>query len=347
MKLALVLFNLGGPDSPSSVEPFLANLFSDPAILPFPKLLRIPLARFIARRRAPVAQDIYRRIGGRSPILKETQAQARAFEAELDRRGVNAKVFIAMRAWKPFSAETAGEIKGWGPDRIILLPLYPQFSATTSGSSLEDWKTAAKTAGLDAAQSRICCYPDAAGFIAAQAALIAEAFGRRQPHVDYRLLLSAHGLPKRLISRGDPYQWQVEKTARAIVDALGVPALDWQLCYQSRVGPLEWIGPATDAEIRRAGAQGKGVIVSPIAFVSEHSETLVELDMEYAKLAGESGVPHYLRVPTVGTHPLFIAGLADLVVQAIAHDVVTSSTGRICPTSCRGCGYGVAQCSRG
>ena len=347
MKLALVLLNLGGPDSPSAVEPFLANLFSDPAILPLPKVLRIPLARLIARRRAPVAQDIYRQIGGCSPILEETQAQARALEAELDQRGLNAKVFIAMRAWKPFSAETAAEIKAWGPDRIILLPLYPQFSVTTSGSSLVDWKDAADRAGLDAAHSRICCYPDAAGFVAAQAALIGETFRRRQPDVDYCLLLSAHGLPKRLISRGDPYQWQVEKTAGAIVDALGIPALDWQLCYQSRVGPLEWIGPATDAEIGRAGAQGKGVIVSPIAFVSEHSETLVELDMEYAKLAGESGVPHYLRVPTVGTHPLFIAGLADLVLQAIVSDVVTSSTGRICPARFRSCGYGVAQCSKG
>lgn len=347
MRLAIVLFNLGGPDSPNAIEPFLANLFSDPAILPLPKPLRRLLAKFIARRRAPVAQEIYQQIGGRSPILEETQAQAHALEAELDHRGLNAKVFIAMRAWKPFSAETAAKIKAWGPDRIILLPLYPQFSVTTSGSSIEDWGEAAKTSGLDAGQSRICCYPDSAGFIAAQAALIGETFGRRLPDVDYRLLLSAHGLPKRLISRGDPYQWQVEKTAGAIVDALGIPALDWQLCYQSRVGPLEWIGPATDAEIRRAGAQAKGVIVSPIAFVSEHSETLVELDMEYAKLAGESGVPHYLRVPTVATHPLFIAALADLVLRAIASDVVTSSTGRICPSRFRSCGYGVAQCSKG
>lgn len=347
MKLALVLFNLGGPDSPSAVESFLANLFSDPAILPLPKPLRIPLARFIARRRAPVAQEIYSRIGGRSPILEETQTQAHALQAELDRRGLNARAFIAMRAWKPFAAEIAAEIRAWCPDRIILLPLYPQFSLTTSASSLEDWNAAATTAGLDAPQSRVCCYPDAEGFIAAQAALIREAIGRKERHVDYRLLLSAHGLPRRLISRGDPYQWQVEKTALAIVDALGVPALDWQLCYQSRVGPLEWIGPATDAEIRRAGIDGKGVIVAPIAFVSEHSETLVELDMEYAKLAGESGVPHYLRVPTVGTHPLFIAGLAELVVQALVHDVVTNSAGRICPARFRGCGYGAAQCSRG
>ncbi len=137
------------------------------------------------------------------------------------------------------------------------------------------------------------------------------------PGVDYRLLLSAHGLPKRIIAKGDPYQAQVEQTARAIVDGLGIEGLDWVVCYQSRVGPLAWIGPATDAEIRRAGVEGKGVMIAPIAFVSEHSETLVELDIEYAHLAASCGVADYRRVPTVGTHPAFIAGLAQLVQQAM------------------------------
>lgn len=346
MRLAVVLFNLGGPDSPDAVEPFLANLFSDPAILPLPKPLRIPLARFIAGRRGPIARQIYDKIGGRSPILEETQEQARALEEELAARGFEAKAFIAMRAWKPFAAEAAAAAKAWKPDRIVLLPLYPQFSTATTGSSVQDWIAAVETAGLKVPESRVCCYPDQPGFLAAQVALIRQVLAARNPGVDYRLLLSAHGVPKRLVSRGDPYQWQVEKTCRAIVDGLGIRGLDWQLCYQSRVGPLEWIGPATDAEIRRAGADGKGIIVTPVAFVSEHSETLVELDMEYAKLAGDSGVPHYLRVPAVGTHPLFIAGLADLVVQAAAGDVVTSSGGRICPAHFRGCGYGAAQCSK-
>jgi ferrochelatase len=162
--------------------------------------------------------------------------------------------------------------------------------------------------------------------------------------VDYRLLLSAHGLPKRTVSKGDPYQWQVEKTAETIVDRLGIPGLDWQLCYQSRVGPLEWIGPGTDAEIRRAGREGKGLVIAPIAFVSEHSETLVELDIEYANLARRCGVPDYLRVPAVGTAALFITGLADLVVQAIrSKSVVTCGAGRICPTRLVQCGYGAAD----
>ena len=341
MKLAVVLFNLGGPDSPESVEPFLRNLFSDPAVLPLPDLVRKPLARWIAKRRAPVAREIYGKIGGRSPILEETEAQARALEAAVSGSGIEAKVFIAMRAWKPFAPEVAQAVRAWRPDEIVLLPLYPQFSTTTTGSSLEDWRLAAKHAGISAPQHRVCCYPRLDGFVAAEAALIGEAFKARQPAVDYRLLLSAHGLPKRTVSKGDPYQWQVEKTAQAVVGRLGILNLDWKLCYQSRVGPLEWIGPATDAEIRRAGEDRKGLIIAPIAFVSEHSETLVELDIEYARLARESGVPHYLRVPTVGTHPLFIEGLAALALRAANSEaVVTCTEGRVCPVALGRCGYG-------
>jgi ferrochelatase len=341
VKVAVVLFNLGGPDSLEAVEPFLTNLFSDPAIISLPGFLRQPLARLIARRRAPVAREIYRKIGGRSPILEETEAQARALEAALAQKGVEAKAFIAMRAWKPFAADAARAVAAWRPDRIVLLPLYPQFSTTTTGSSLQDWKAAAHAADLKVPHARVCCYPDEPGFVAAAAALIHRTFAQRRPGVDYRLLLSAHGLPKRVISKGDPYKWQVEKTASAIVDALGISGVDWQLCYQSRVGPLEWIAPATGTEIQRAGKEGKGVIVAPLAFVSEHSETLVELDIEYAHLAERSGVPHYLRVPTVRTHEAFIQGLARLVARAAEADrVVTSGAGRICPAVLRGCGYG-------
>ena len=153
------------------------------------------------------------------------------------------------------------------------------------------------------------------------------------------MLLSAHGLPQRIVAKGDPYQWQIEQTAGALVEQLGMD--DWIVCYQSRVGPLKWIGPGTDAEIRRAGADGKGVIVVPISFVSEHSETLVELDMDYAKLARESGVRDYLRVPTVGTRPQFISGLAGLVRQSLAQSqAATCGEGRICPAAHELCGYG-------
>ncbi|MEI9990469.1 MAG: ferrochelatase [Rhizomicrobium sp.] len=316
MKLAIVLFNLGGPDSPEAVEPFLRNLFSDPAIITLPAFLRRPLAWFIARRRALVAQDIYAKIGGASPILVETRAQADALDKVLMARGVEAKAFIAMRCWHPFSDETAAQVKAWGADRIVLLPLYPQFSTTTTGSSFLDWQRASVKASIAAPTTRICCYPEAQGFVSAEVELIRAAFAKAKSGVNYRLLLSAHGLPKRTIAKGDPYQSQVERTAKVIVDGLGMENLDWSVCYQSRVGPLEWIGPATDAEIRRAGAKGKGLVIAPIAFVSEHSETLVELDIEYAHLAAASGVADYLRVPTVGMHPDFIAALADLVMQA-------------------------------
>ena len=340
MKLGIVLFNLGGPDSPEAVEPFLRNLFSDPAIISLPGLLRLPLARFIAWRRAPLARAIYAHIGGRSPILAETERQARALEVALNGPQLEAKAVIAMRCWHPFSDQAAASLKAFGAERIVLLPLYPQFSTTTSASSLKDWTRAARKAGLTAATTRVCCYPGNAGFIAAAAANVRAAMENPQTGVPYRLLLSAHGLPKRTIARGDPYQWQVEQTARALVDALGIKGLDWSICYQSRVGPLKWLEPSTDAEIRRAGQDGKGVIVAPIAFVSEHSETLVELDIEYGKLAREAGVPDYRRAATVSAGGAFIEGLADLVRKAVADGVtVSDGEGRICPAMFGCCGY--------
>jgi len=340
VKLGIVLFNLGGPDSPEAVEPFLRNLFSDPAIIALPGLIRLPLARFIARRRAPLARAIYGHIGGRSPILEETERQARALERALQAPDLQAKAVIAMRCWHPFSDEAATVLKAFSPDRIVLLPLYPQFSTTTSASSLADWERAARNAGLPAPATRICCYPANPGFIAAAAAKIRAVMENPKPGIGYRLLLSAHGLPKRTIAKGDPYQWQVEETARALVDRLGIKDLDWAVCYQSRVGPLEWLGPATDAEIRRGGRDGKGLIVAPIAFVSEHSETLVELDVEYGKLAREAGVPDYRRAATVGADPAFIEGLAGLVRKAVAGGAaVSDGEERICPRGFGRCGY--------
>jgi ferrochelatase len=341
VKIAVILFNLGGPDTPDAVEPFLKNLFTDPAILSVPGIVRKPLGSFIAKRRAPVAREIYAKIGGGSPIVPETQAQAAALEATLNMRGHEARCFIAMRYWKPFADDAARAAKAWNPDSVVLLPLYPQFSTTTTASSEADWCAAAKRAGLTVPTARVCCYPWERGFVESEAALIGAAFRRKKPSVDYRLLLSAHGLPKRMVMKGDPYSWQVEKSAQVIVDRLGISGLDWRVCYQSRVGPLEWIGPATDAEIRRAGAEGKGLIVAPIAFVSEHSETLVELDIEYGKLARESGVADYIRVPAVGAHEAFVSGLAGLVERAaLGESVVTCGPGRICPKDFPRCGFG-------
>jgi len=313
-KLAVVLMNLGGPDSADAVKPFLYNLFADPAIIALPNPLRWFIAKIISSRRAPVAQQIYAKIGNASPLVPNTEAQARALEAALDGE---TRCFIAMRYWHPFADRAARAIAQWDAEEIVLLPLYPQFSSTTTASSLADWHEAAKRAGITAPAHAICCAPDEPGFIAAlaeniRAALAAWPAGKGVP----RLLLSAHGLPKRTVARGDPYQSQVEMTAAALRQALARPELEATICYQSRVGPLEWLGPATDAEIRRAGAEKRGLIVAPIAFVSEHSETLVELDIEYGHLAQQSGVPHYVRVPTVTTNPAYIAGLARLVREA-------------------------------
>ena len=313
-KLAIVLMNLGGPDSAEAVKPFLYNLFSDPAIIALPNPLRWFIAKLISSRRAPIAQQIYAKIGNASPLVPNTEAQARALEAAL---GGETRCFIAMRYWHPFADRAARAIQQWGADEIVLLPLYPQFSSTTTASSLADWHEATKRAGITAPTHAICCAPDEPGFIAAlaeniRAALTAWPAAKGTP----RLLLSAHGLPKQTVARGDPYQSQVEMTAAALRRALARPELDITICYQSRVGPLEWLGPATDAEIRRAGGEKRGLIVAPIAFVSEHSETLVELDIEYSHLAAQSGVPHYVRVPTVSTAPRYIAGLATLVREA-------------------------------
>jgi len=339
MKLAVVLFNLGGPDSPEAVRPFLRNLFSDAAIISLPAVMRLPLAWLIARRRAPVARKIYDHIGGRSPIFEETRKQANALQAALSRDGVEAKAFVAMRYWHPFSEGAARAVKAFAPDQIVLLPLYPQYSTTTTASSLKDWARTAKRLGLKSPTSRICCYPTEPGFVASAAARISQVARDLKPGTGYRLLLSAHGLPKRTIAKGDPYQWQVEQSAAAVVKALNRPELEPVVCYQSRVGPLEWIGPATDSEITRAGKDGKGVIVAPIAFVSEHSETLVELDIEYRKLAAEAGVPDYRRAATVGIDGDFINGLAELVQRALDGKTVTCGEGRLCPANQKCCGF--------
>ena len=339
MKLAVVLFNLGGPDSLEAVQPYLQNLFSDPAIIQLPGLVRRPLAKFIAAKRAPLAKKIYEHLGGSSPILGETEAQARALEEALRCEGHNAQCFIAMRCWHPFTKEAVQAVKAYAPERVVLLPLYPQYSTTTTRSSLDEWRKEAARQQLTIPQHEICCYPFESGFVTALADLVREALKQAKPAVSYRLLFSAHGLPKRVIDKGDPYQWQVERTVEAVVAKLEDDRLDWQICYQSRVGPLKWIGPATDAELRRAGADGKGAIIVPVAFVSEHSETLVELDVEYRKLAAESGVPDYIRVPAVRTRPAFINALASLVITALnAKTPVTCAPERVCPRRCV-CGH--------
>jgi ferrochelatase len=352
-RTAVVLFNLGGPDRPDAVRPFLYNLFSDPSILRLPAPLRVPLAYLLARRRARAAAAIYDRLGGGSPLLSNTQAQARALEAALADLG-EVRCFVAMRYWHPMSDECAQQVREFDPAQIVLLPLYPQFSTTTTASSLRVWHRAARWAGLDRPTRIVCCYPSETGFIEAQARLIRDHYDRAGRYGRPRILFSAHGLPRKVVERGDPYQWQCDRTNEAVVARLRADGLDpdWVGCYQSRVGPLEWIGPSTDAEIQRAGRDGVPVVVVPTAFVSEHSETLVEIEEEYRHLAAASGVPWFERVPAVGVEPGFIDGLAGLVRAAVAGKTIgevaggeaaggcslrSEAGGRICPGQFGGC----------
>jgi ferrochelatase len=314
LRRAIVLMNLGAPDSLAAVRPFLTNLFSDPAIIALPGILRWPLSRIIARGREKTATDIYAYLGGSSPLLANTEAQARALDAIL---GEGSKCFVAMRYWHPLIGATVAAVKAWRPDEIVLLPLYPQFSTTTTASAVTEWRRQARGQALECPTRIVAPYPTAPGFIAALAGLIAPVVDRAlRPDMPVRLLFSAHGLPLKIVAAGDPYPQQIAETAAAVVAALARPGLDWLVAYQSRVGPLAWLGPSVDDEIRRAGRDRVALVVAPVSFVSEHSETLVELDRDYRRLAEECGVPGFYRVPTVGTDPAFIAALAGLIEVA-------------------------------
>lgn len=314
-KLAVVLFNLGGPDSLRAVGPFLFNLFNDPAIVGLPWPLRPAVAKLISTRRRAEASANYAYMGDASPLLPETERQARDLEDRLNGTlsGVETRCFVAMRYWRPDTAEAASAVEAFAPDDLVLLPLYPQFSTTTSASSLKAWRKAYKGRGR---VHEVCCFFDAPGLAASHANHIRATFEAAGRLKGLRLLFSAHGLPERVVRGGDPYQWQMEHTCEAILRELG-EAWDWRLCYQSRVGPLKWLGPSTAEAITEAAADGKGVLVTPIAFVSEHIETLVELDRDYAKLAREAGCPIYLRTAAPGIEPAFMEALAALVAGAL------------------------------
>jgi len=239
-----------------------------------------------------------------------------------------------MRYWKPFAKDAVEGVKTWGAQRVVLLPLYPQFSTTTTASSLKSWKDAG---GPDA--SAVCCYPDAPKFIDAHAALLRAAWEKAGRPDGVRVLFSAHGLPERVVAGGDPYQWQVERTVAALKKKL--PA-EWEseICYQSRVGPLKWIGPPTEDSVERAAKDGKAILICPVAFVSEHIETLVELDEDYRHVAEEHKARAYIRAPALGVEAGFVATLADLVEETLADGLPSPRSqcgGRICPVKWNAC----------
>tara|TARA_B100001142_G_C14220815_1_gene611443 strand:+ start:74 stop:1099 length:1026 start_codon:yes stop_codon:yes gene_type:complete len=314
MKKAIILFNLGGPDTLENVEPFLFNLFNDPAILNLPVFLRYPLAKLISNRRAPTAKKIYQELGGSSPILKLTIDQSNALEKKLNQSDIKNeyKCFVTMRCWHPRADKVINDVKIYNPSEIILLPLYPQYSAATSGSSIKEWNEVCKKNDFNIKTSTICCYPTDSLFIKSHV----EGIKKKIKYLtNYKLIFSAHGLPEKNIKKGDPYQWQVEQSVKNIVKKLDIKNLDWILSYQSRVGPLKWIGPSTDDVIIANSKLGKRIVLVPVAFVSEHSETLVELDIEYKELGVKNGCKQYIRVPALGTNLSFINALSNLIIK--------------------------------
>tara|TARA_B100000035_G_scaffold144779_1_gene123279 strand:+ start:420 stop:1454 length:1035 start_codon:yes stop_codon:yes gene_type:complete len=318
MKKAIILFNLGGPDKLENVEPFLFNLFYDPAILNLPSFIRYPLAKLIANRRTPTAKNIYKELGGFSPILKLTEEQATALEVKLNKDDnlSEYKCFVVMRCWHPRAENVVKKVINYNPEEIILMPLYPQYSAATSGSSIKEWKDICSKNNFKTKTNIICCYPTDQNFIQAHKE---EIIKKIKNLVNFKLIFSAHGLPEKNIKKGDPYQWQVEQSVNQIVRSLNIKDLDWVLSYQSRVGPLKWIGPSTEDIIVENSKLGKHIVLVPIAFVSEHSETLVELDIEYKELADKNGCKNYSRVPALGTNENYIKAMSNLIINKQDH----------------------------
>jgi ferrochelatase len=322
MKTAIILMNLGGPDKPESIKPFLFNLFNDKAIIPWPQPFRSMLAWLISTLRNKKAMHIYQFLGGGSPLLANTKAQAQALEEALkkDESVGEFKTFIAMRYWHPLTEEALLQAKEWGAERVVLLPLYPQFSTTTTGSSFKAWKHLCKKHQWNVPTFWNCCYPDNKGWLKASEYLLEQEIQKALPHGRPWVLFSAHGLPESIINAGDPYQHQVEVTAQHLeraIRAKGYDNFDAVVCYQSRVGPKKWIGPNTEDVLMEKAPQKRPIVVHPLAFVSEHSETLVELDIEYKEVVDEKGPAYYGRVSTVGEHPEFIQGLRDIVHHAL------------------------------
>lgn len=314
-KIAVVLFQLGGPDSLEAVEPFLYNLFCDPDIIDFPGafLARKALARFISTRRSKKVAAHYAEIGGKSPIVDLTGAQARALEREL---GPDARVFVAMRYWRPFTEDVIAELKRGRYEKIVLLPLYPQFSKATTISSMKEWQKQSALLGFqDAPTSTICCYHNHPLYIEGIVDNINTAYAKFS-HLDpleVELVFSAHGVPVSLIAAGDPYKLHIEETVRLTVEK-GAWKSPHRLCFQSKVGPAQWLKPSLDDTIHELAAQGrKHLLIIPVAFVTEHIETLHEINIETRQEALELGIEQFEMMPALNDHPKFIACLADLV----------------------------------
>jgi protoporphyrin/coproporphyrin ferrochelatase len=318
-RTAVVLLNLGGPDCLDAVQPFLYNLFSDPDIfqLPLARLTQRPFAAIFSRRRAREAMRGYIAIGGRSPLLKHTKAQAEALQRALAVEAA-VDVYVCMRYWHPLTAEVVRQLKRRDYARVVLLPLYPQYSHTTTGSSRNEFERECRRQDYRPTIRLIREWYDQPVYQQAVAeTLRTELASFPAPDPDrVEVLFSAHGLPRKLVDAGDPYQAQIEATYESVRALLGWPHTT--LCYQSRVGPLEWLKPYTEDVIRAKGrAQTQQMLVYPLAFVSDHVETLYELGISYAALARQCGITHYRVTPALNGHPLLIEALKERVLQVL------------------------------
>lgn len=315
--VGVVLFQLGGPDSLQAVEPFLYNLFCDPEIIDFPlaRLGRKPLARLIAATRARKVQHHYAEIGGGSPIRRHTEQQARALETSLAAAGVDARCVVAMRYWHPFTAEAIAELDRCGCDQLVLLPLYPQYSSTTTGSSLNEWRRQFR--GRTTPTSTISEFYQSERYLDA----VVERIDLTLEHFNHprraELVFSAHGVPLSVIAAGDPYQAQVEETVALVMKRGGWPN-HHRLCYQSKVGGSRWLEPTLRSTLRLlAEERVEAVCVVPVSFVSDHVETLGEIDHKARHEARRLGLSQFEMTPGLNDSPKFISALAELVLNCI------------------------------
>jgi len=338
-KVGVVLFQLGGPDSPEAVEPFLYNLFCDPDILDLPlgALMRKPLAKWISLRRARKAAEHYAEIGGGSPIGLLTERQARALEQALAPH-LEARVVVAMRYWKPFTADAVAALEPLPLEEIILLPLYPQYSRATTGSSLNEWKRRYRDRGIPVRLVEHYC--DHPLLVEAFVRKINTALGHFRRGDNVHLIFSAHSLPISFVQRGDPYPRQVETTTRLVMERGGWPNAH-TLCYQSKVGRQHWLEPSLHDTIEQLARRGsKHLLVVPISFVTEHVETLHEINIEAREQARQAGVEKFAMMPALNSSPEFIACLADLVLRAAGAEQVSSTRAQAAGSRCastKGC----------
>ena len=319
-RIGIVLFQLGGPDTLEAIEPFLFNLFCDPDIIDFPfaRLGRKPLAKLISTTRARKVQHHYAAIGGGSPIRRFTEQQARGLEAALAESGMDARCFVAMRYWHPFTAEAIAQVRQAQCDIIVLLPLYPQYSSTTTGSSLNEWQ---RLFDDDLPVYSVQNFYRNELFLDSLAEKIEQALGRFPRPEDAELVFSAHSVPQAVIEKGDPYQDQIEKTVELLMER-GAWGNRHHLCYQSKVGASKWLQPSLHATLRTlAGVGAKDVCVIPISFVSDHVETLGEIDHEARAEAAALGIRQFEMTSGLNDSPTFIAALADLVAGTIGVDL--------------------------